>query len=63
MDANLIGRIIDQGMVRSGRIFRFSVILDDIPGALACLLGTVARTQANVLHIHHDRLGKNLPVS
>jgi threonine dehydratase len=63
VDANLIGRIIDQGLVRSGRIFRFAVVLDDQPGALARLLAVVAATQANVLHIHHDRLGKNLPIS
>ena len=63
VDANLVGRIIDQGLVRSGRIFRCSVILDDKPGALACLLTEAAEMQANVLHIHHDRLGKNLPLS
>jgi len=61
VDANLIGRIIDQGLVRSGRIFKFSVILDDRPGALAKLLSLVASAQGNVLHIFHDRLGKNLP--
>ena len=63
VDANLIGRIIDQGLIRSGRIFRFYVIMDDMPGALAGLLADVASTRANVLHIHHDRLGKNLPTS
>ncbi|MFH1139234.1 MAG: threonine ammonia-lyase [Pseudomonadota bacterium] len=63
VDANLVGRIIDQGLVRSGRIFRCSVILDDRPGALAGLLSEAAELGANVLHIHHDRLGKNLPVS
>jgi len=61
VDANLIGRIIDQGLVRSGRILKFSVILDDRPGSLARLLSLVASTQGNVLHIFHDRLGKNLP--
>jgi len=61
VDANLIGRIIDQGLVRSGRILKFSVILDDRPGSLARLLSLIAATQGNVLHIFHDRLGKNLP--
>ena len=62
VDANLIGRIIDQGLVRSGRIFRFAVILDDRPGALNKLLSVIAAAKANVLHIFHDRLGKNLPL-
>ncbi len=61
VDSNLLGRIIDQGLVRSGRIFRFWVVLPDVPGALAGLLGEVAGAQANVLHISHDRLGKDLP--
>lgn len=61
LDSNLLGRIIDQGLARSGRIFRFSVVLPDWPGALAELLNQVAVAQANVLHIAHDRLGKDLP--
>lgn len=61
VDSNLLGRIIDQGLVRSGRIFRFSVVLPDRPGALAGLLAQVAAAQANVLHISHDRLAKGLP--
>ncbi|RJX29644.1 MAG: threonine ammonia-lyase [Desulfarculus sp.] len=61
VDSNLLGRIIDQGLVRSGRIYRFSVVLPDRPGALAGLLTQVAAAQANVLHISHDRLAKGLP--
>ncbi|MDY6850700.1 MAG: threonine ammonia-lyase [Thermodesulfobacteriota bacterium] len=62
VDANLIGRIIDRRLVRSGRIFKFSVVLDDHPGALAKLLDVATSTRANVLHIFHDRLGRNLPL-
>ncbi len=62
MDAPLLNRIIRQGLLRNGRIMRFSVCIEDIPGALANLLDLVAKEGGNVLHIHHVRGGKNLPI-
>jgi threonine dehydratase len=61
VDSNLLGRIIDQGLVRAGRIFRFSAVLPDRPGALAGLLSLLARQEANVLLVVHDRHGRDLP--
>jgi len=61
VDSNLLGRIIDRGLVRAGRIFRFSVVLPDRPGALAGLLGLLARQEANVLGVAHDRHARDLP--
>ena len=34
MDISLLDRVIRKGMSRNGRIMRFSVCLDDVPGAL-----------------------------
>jgi threonine dehydratase len=62
VDSHLLGRILYQGLFRTGRILRFSVELEDVPGALAELLRLVAGHQGNVLHIHHDRMGRHLPV-
>lgn len=56
IDVNLLSRIIDRGLVRSGRCMRIWVLISDVPGSLAALLATAARTQANVLQVHHDRL-------
>ena len=42
---------------------RFSVKLQDVPGALANLLEVVARCRGNILHVYHDRLGRHLPVN
>lgn len=61
VDSNLLGRIIDQGLVRAGRIFRFSAVLPDRPGALAGLLNLLARQEANVLLVAHDRHARDLP--
>lgn len=62
VDSPLLDRIIRQGLFRNGRYMRFSVILSDVPGSLHRMLGTVAELKANVLHIHHDRSGANLPI-
>ena len=62
VDSHLLGRILHQGLFRTGRILRFSVRLEDVPGALAELLKVVASHQGNILHILHDRMGRHLPL-
>jgi threonine dehydratase len=57
IDVNMLSRIIDRGLLQSGRSMRVRVLLPDVPGALATLLATVAATRANVLSVQHDRLG------
>lgn len=66
IDVNLLSRIIDRGLVATGRLMRIEIVLSDTPGSLAGLLGLIANEQANVLHIHQDgvearpRLGATL---
>ena len=62
LDLNTLDRILEQGLIRTGRILRFAVVLDDAPGALGTLLSVVAREKANILHIVHDRLSLDLPL-
>ena len=63
VDSSLLGRIINQGLSKHGRILRFQVTLTDTPGALATLLNLVAELKANVLHIYHDRNVRDLPIN
>jgi threonine dehydratase len=63
IDVTLIERIIDRGLVRTGRLLRFSVRLPDRPGALAGLSVLVGELGANILHIVHDRLSSGLPIT
>ncbi len=63
VDSPLLERVIRQGLFRNGRIMRFSVCLEDVPGALADFLAITARLKANVLHIYHQRSGRDLPVT
>jgi threonine dehydratase len=62
IDFTLIDRIIHKGLVRSGRIGVFDVIVDDIPGSLHALTGIIAERRGNILAIEHDRLSSDLSV-
>lgn len=62
VDSPLVGRIVRKGLFRNGRLMRFAVILDDVPGALAHILTLIARQKANVLHIDHTRSGRYMPI-
>jgi threonine dehydratase len=62
VDPLILDRVLRHGFLRRGRIMRFSVWLPDEPGALAGLLSSLNRLQANILQIHHDRLGRGLPI-
>jgi threonine dehydratase len=55
IDVNLMSRVIERGLVQTGRTARFLVVLPDVAGALAELAGVVAALKANVLRIEHDR--------
>lgn len=63
LDSFLLDRILRQGLSKSGRIMRFSVCLEDVPGSLARLLSIVAGLDANIVHIRHDRARKDLPIN
>jgi threonine dehydratase len=55
IDLNVASRVIERGLAAAGRLCRVAVQLSDTPGALARLLGLVARTEANLIQVEHDR--------
>jgi len=60
IDVNLLSRIIDRGLIKSGRIMRVRVMVPDLPGALARILSLVAEAEANILEVDHDRVAARL---
>ncbi len=56
IDVNLLARIIDLGLKRTGRKMAFYTEISDKPGMLGKLLGCIARTGANLVSVHHDRV-------
>lgn len=62
IDVNFISRIIERGLVKAGRRVRISTLVLDRPGALQRLMTILARLQANVIHVYHDRVERNVPL-
>jgi len=62
IDFTLIDRIIRKGLVSSGRIGTFDVIVSDIPGSLHDLTGLLASNGGNILDIVHERFVEDLSI-
>lgn len=62
IDFTLIDRIIHKGLVSSGRIGVFKVIVDDVPGGLHKITGIIAALRGNILNVVHDRLSQDVPI-
>ncbi|HEV8536537.1 MAG TPA: threonine ammonia-lyase [Candidatus Limnocylindria bacterium] len=57
IDANLLTKALQQGLVSAGRYLAFRTWLDDKPGMLHLLTGLLAREHINILHVGIHRLG------
>jgi threonine dehydratase len=55
IDVNLIARIIERGLVKTGRRARVRLTAPDAAGTLARVTEIVAEARANILEISHDR--------
>lgn len=55
IDVNLVARIIERGLVKTGRLARIELTVPDVAGTLARIADAVAATRANIIQIEHDR--------
>ncbi len=55
IDVNVLGRVIDRGLVHAGRRIRVNVLMSDRPGTLAGLTALLAAEGANIIQAIHDR--------
>lgn len=62
IDVNFISRIIERGLVKAGRRVKISTYIMDRPGELQRLLAVIAESKANVIHVWHDRVERNVPI-
>jgi threonine dehydratase len=62
IDTNMLGRVLDVGLVADGRLSRFTVSVQDRPGGLARLTAVIAGAGASIHELAHDRAfsGPNL---
>jgi len=62
VDVNLIARLIERGLLRTGRLAIMQVTIPDRPGNLQRVLTTVSGQGANIISIAHERLGQDVPI-
>ncbi|MEP6602739.1 MAG: threonine ammonia-lyase [Spartobacteria bacterium] len=63
IDPNVLGRVIERGLVADGRLGRFRAVISDRPGGLADLTAQIAATGASIKQVVHDRAFASSDVS
>ena len=61
IDTRLLANVLLRDQVRSGRMARLRVVLQDRPGALYHVMGEFAAHQVNIIEIHLQRIFTSLP--
>lgn len=62
LDVNILARIIERGLVKTGRRVRFEARLADVPGSLEKLIHILSQQKVSILHIDHERVFANTSV-
>lgn len=62
IDVNMISRVIENGLVKSGRRIKLVTHLTDRPGELLKFISYIREHRANIVFIHHEHSGRNLPI-
>ncbi|MCM3694044.1 threonine ammonia-lyase [Neobacillus niacini] len=60
VDMNFISRIIERGLVESGRYAAFTITLKDKPGELQKVLSALTDLDANIQTVNLNHMGKNI---
>ena len=63
IDPAILSRVIEKGLVRDGRLTRFTAKISDRPGGLAELARVIAASGASIKDIEHDRAFSGSDVS
>lgn len=59
---NILSRVIDRGLVTSGRRTNLVIELIDAPGQLESVSGIIAKTGANVISVHYSPGGEKMAI-
>lgn len=62
MDIPLLERVLVRALLLRGRLLTLTVVLPDRPGSLGRLATLVGEQEANILHLFHDRMARDLPL-
>ena len=62
IDLPILSRIVQRGLVRSGRLIRLDVDVKDLPGGLAEVAHCIGEAGANIVEVQHQRAFTGLPL-
>lgn len=62
IDIPLLERVVPRALLARRRLLTLRITLTDYPGSLGRLTTLLGEQGANILHLFHDRLGKELPL-
>jgi threonine dehydratase len=62
IDTPLLERVLVRALLERGRVLNLRVELSDRPGSLGRLATLLGEQEANILHLFHDRLARDLPL-
>ena len=63
IDVNIISRVINRGLLNSGRLCHLTIELLDKPGQLRDVSGIIAEHGANVIRVRHNQGGSNTDIN
>ncbi|HEV2867448.1 MAG TPA: threonine ammonia-lyase [Allosphingosinicella sp.] len=61
IDTHLIANVLLRDLVRSGRLTRLRIQLQDRPGALAAVMNMFSDHEVNIVEVYHQRIFTSLP--
>ena len=63
IDVNILSRVITRGLITSGRLATFVIMLEDKPGQLVDVSTTIAECGGNVVSVHYEGSNANMAIS
>ena len=62
IDINLLSKIIERSLIKTGRLMKLKIELPDTPGVLGRLTSLLGEHRAHIVQVMHDRLRSGLPL-
>lgn len=63
IDVTILSRVINRGLMKSGRTIEMLIELPDRPGSLLGLCKVIVGYGANIISVHHERNGESPDVN
>ena len=63
IDVNILSRVINRGLLTSGRLTNLTISLIDKPGQLKKVSAIIADLGANVIHVQYSPGGENMDIN